>query len=61
LAVAEVQYRYFDKKNYVAGMECSIEEPIPEPKAVLRKFQPGEDWASTPLFAATRSDDEKIL
>jgi hypothetical protein len=32
--------------------ELSIEEPAPPaPEVRLRKFQPGEDWANTPLFA----------
>jgi hypothetical protein len=38
--------------------ELSIEELVPLPEVVLRKFQPGEDWESTPLFAGIgRVDD----
>jgi DNA polymerase-2 len=47
----------YDRKKYKAMLreafqpfELSIEVTVPEPKVVLRSFQPGEDWASTPLF-----------
>ena len=50
----------YDRKKYRAMLreafqpfELSIAEELPEPQVVLRKFQPGEDWASTPLFAAS--------
>jgi DNA polymerase elongation subunit (family B) len=49
----------YDRKKYKEMLreafqpfELTIEEPAsPAPKARLRKFEPGEDWASTPLFA----------
>jgi hypothetical protein len=49
----------YDRKKYKAMLreafqpfELSIEEPMPStPGVKQRKFQPGEDWASTPLFA----------
>jgi DNA polymerase-2 len=53
----------YDRKKYKAMLreafqpfELLIEEPAPQPMIVLRKFQRGEDWASTPLFAATAHD-----
>jgi len=53
----------YDRKKYKAMLreafqpfELTIDEPAPEPKVVLRKFQPGEDWASTPLFAGAAHD-----
>jgi DNA polymerase elongation subunit (family B) len=53
----------YDRKKYKAMLreafqpfELTVEEPAPEPRAVLRKFEPGEDWASTPLFAGAAPD-----
>jgi hypothetical protein len=49
----------YDRKKYKAMLreafqpfELTIEKPTPPALEVrLRKFQPGEDWRSTPLFA----------
>jgi hypothetical protein len=57
----------YDRKKYKAMLreafqpfELSIEEPVPPaPEVKLRKFQPGEDWASTPLFAGVGCIDDK--
>jgi DNA polymerase-2 len=53
----------YDRKKYKAMLreafqpfELAIEVQAPEPKIALRRFQPGEDWASTPLFAGTAHD-----
>jgi DNA polymerase elongation subunit (family B) len=55
----------YDRKKYRAmlreafqAFELSIAQGLPEPQVVLRKFQPGEDWANTPLFgSAARVED----
>ena len=57
----------YDRKKYKAMLreafqpfELTIEEPAPPVHEVkLRKFQPGEDWASTPLFAGVGCIDDK--
>ena len=55
-----------DRKKYKAMLreafqpfELSIEELMPEPRVVVRKFQPGKDWESTPLFASIRGVQDK--
>jgi hypothetical protein len=57
----------YDRKKYnqmlreaFQPFELSVEEPVsPGPKVKPRKFQPGEDWESTPLFAGIECAREK--
>jgi hypothetical protein len=57
----------YDRKKYKAMLreafqpfELSIEEAAPPAmEGKPRKFQPGEDWASTPLFAGAGCIDDK--